>query len=147
MKSGVSVELSKMGGFAKVFGRLNSMSKYMLSTLTKGMPIGKCPHGVSPTKVLKVGELTNVLDDLLKWTKAKVLHLEAERNKLSEKLIGLQFNMEECHVLALQAQDAIASFEPKLQQLSHDILLLEKKVQKKNVLFVFWLLDFETYVA
>lgn len=128
MKIGGLVELSKMRDFAEVFGRLNLMSKYLLYVLAKGMPIGKCPHGVSPTKVLKVGELTNVLDDLLKWTKAKVLHSEAERNKLSEKLIGLQFSMEKCCVLALQAQDAIASSKPELQQLSHDILLLEKKV-------------------
>jgi TPP-dependent trihydroxycyclohexane-1,2-dione (THcHDO) dehydratase len=53
------------------------------------MPRRKSPYGVSPTKVSKVGELTNVLDDLLKQTKAKVLHLEANRSKLSEKLIGL----------------------------------------------------------
>jgi hypothetical protein len=66
------------------------------------MPTSKCPYGVSPTKVSKVGELTNVLDDLLKQTKAKVLHLKANKNKLSEKLIGLKFSMEDRHVPALE---------------------------------------------
>ncbi len=79
------------------------MSKSGLFAPTQAMPTSKCPYGVSPIEVSKVGELTNVLDDLLKQIKAKVLHLEANRSKLFEKLIRLIFSMEDCHILALEA--------------------------------------------
>jgi hypothetical protein len=88
MKSGGSVKLYEMGGFAKVSGSLNSMKTYGLSTLAEIMPTRKCSYGVSPTKVSKVGELTNVLDHLLKRTKVKVLQLEAKKTlvEISQKL-------------------------------------------------------------
>lgn len=76
----------------------------------------------------KVGDFHKFLNDLLKLSKAKVLHLKATRTKLSEKLIRLKFNMEDCQITMLEMQKSITTNECKLQQLVQGIALLEGKV-------------------
>ncbi len=58
----------------------------------------------------------------------KVLHLEAEKAKLSKKLIGLKFNMEYFKSTTLEAYDFISNCEWKFQALNHEVHLLVQKV-------------------
>jgi hypothetical protein len=52
-------------------------------------------YGILPMEFTKVGEIHVFLVDLLKQSNTKVLHMETEKTRLSEKLIRLQFNMED----------------------------------------------------
>jgi hypothetical protein len=60
--------------------------------------------------------------------KEKVLHLEIERSKLSKKLVGLKFNIENRKVFVLKAQNAILQSESQLKWLVHEIQLAKQKV-------------------
>jgi hypothetical protein len=54
-----------------------------------------CPYGVLEIVMTKISEVHNHVQELIKWCKFKILHLEAKRTKLFDKLIGLRFNMED----------------------------------------------------
>ncbi len=43
----------------------------------------------------KISEVHNFVQELIKQCKSKILHLEVDRTKLSNKLVGLKFNMED----------------------------------------------------
>jgi hypothetical protein len=75
-----------------------------------------------------VGDFHKFLDDLLKLSKAKVLHLKPARTKLFEKLVRLKFNMEDCQIATLEMQNSGTTNECKLQQLVQGIALLKGKV-------------------
>jgi hypothetical protein len=60
--------------------------------------------------------------------KEKVLHLEIERSKLLEKLVGLKFNSENQKLVVHEAQNAISQNESQLKWLVHEIQLAEQKV-------------------
>jgi hypothetical protein len=64
-----------------------------------------------------VGDFHKFLDDLLKLSKAKVLHLKPAKTKFFEKLIKLKFNMEDHQITTLEMQNSITTNECKLQQL------------------------------
>jgi len=56
------------------------------------------------------------------------LHLEIERLKLSEKLVGLKFNSENRKLVVDEAQNAILQNESQLKWLVHEIQLAKQKV-------------------
>jgi hypothetical protein len=63
----------------------------------------KCPFGVSTSEILLVGDMHVFLCNLLTIAQTKVSCLEAEKVKLNKKLIGLQFNMDDRKVAAIEA--------------------------------------------
>jgi hypothetical protein len=75
-----------------------------------------------------VGDFHKFFDDLLKLSKAKVLHLKVARTKLFEKLIRFKFNMEDRQIATLEMQNSITTNECKLQQLVQGIAFLKGKV-------------------
>jgi hypothetical protein len=56
IKNGGSIDISNLGAFGEVLGKIDALCKSGFPILTSEMPIGKCPFGVSLAKFLKVGE-------------------------------------------------------------------------------------------
>jgi len=75
-------------------------------------------------EITKVIELHDLSGQVHKSAMLKVLHLEAEKAKLSKKLIGLKFNMEHLKLVALEVYDFITNYEWEFQALNCEVHLL-----------------------
>jgi hypothetical protein len=63
-----------------------------------------CPYGVPLAEIARVHDLVCFLSDLFKGLEHKIVILEGEAKKLSKKLISLKYNMDDCKVVATEAQ-------------------------------------------
>ncbi len=87
------MELFELSGVGEVLCKLSSSPPtFKLEELEL---TSRCPYGILPVEFMKIGEIHIFLFYLLKWSNAKVLHMETKKTSLPEKLIGLQFNMED----------------------------------------------------
>jgi hypothetical protein len=87
------VELFEFSGAGEVSCKL--LNSLPIFKFEKPKPINICMYGILHVEFMKVGKIHVFSVDLLKRSNAKVLHMETDKTKLSKKLIGFQFNMED----------------------------------------------------
>jgi hypothetical protein len=75
--------------------------KFGLPKRTRGK--GTCPYGVPPAKLAQVQDLQSFSNDLFKGLEWKVQHLEGDAKRLSKKLIGLKYIMEDHKAIVVEA--------------------------------------------
>jgi hypothetical protein len=96
MKSGGGTSLDLSGGEAFARVDCNVLFKSLLATKSKKLEPTQvvCSFGVLTIDIAHVVEMHSLLEELLKSTMLEVCCLKGEKAKLSEKLIGIKFNME-----------------------------------------------------
>ncbi len=87
-----------------------------------------CPYGVATNDLKQIENLASFLSKLLKCLQFKVEHLQREKMKMKEKLIGHRFAMANWKRQALQAQEVMISTKSKLQGMMRKIFSFEEEV-------------------
>jgi hypothetical protein len=97
MKSGGSMDMIEFSGGEMCGGVKGDVWKSQLTTVKseRGFKALQmfCPFIVSTSKITQLDEVHKLLGELLKSAMFKVSHLEIEKTKLLEKLIGMKFNV------------------------------------------------------
>jgi len=87
-----------------------------------------CIYGVAANDLKQVKDLASFLFKLLKRLQFKVEHLQHEKMKVGENLIGYRFAMVDQKCQALQAQEVMISTKSKLQGMMQEVFALEEEV-------------------
>ncbi len=84
-----------------------------------------CPYHVLDTNMSKVTKVHDLVHKLLQQRNKKILDLEVEKTKLFEKIIKLNFSMEDQKTTTLDAKNSIALSEHEQKKLVFQVELLE----------------------
>ncbi len=87
-----------------------------------------CLYGVATNDLKQIENLASFLFELLKCSQFKVEHLQHEKMKMKENLIGHRFVMANWKRQALQAQEVMISTKSKLQGMMQKIFAFEEEV-------------------
>jgi len=110
MKSGSGELFGKNGGkgFTKLECKFSNSPLFALNVDASHNQIVVCLYVISNRTMTKVSEMHVLVQEFIKQCKLKVSHVKVKRTKLSEKLIRLNFNMEDWRVVTFDAQNLVA---------------------------------------
>jgi hypothetical protein len=116
LKNG-SIDISKIGQESKKFegDKICATCALKVKMLDIMIDCVQCPFKILKGEIKQVGDMHLLLGDLLQCSHTNVSHLEEENMKFFEKFMGLQFNMEDCKVIAIKAQASTIAIEVQIK--------------------------------
>ena len=88
-----------------------------------------CPYGVSSTDLDLVRGVREVEGEVLLIATSKAKFLEAEYNRISGKLVGFKFTMDDRRSTAKEDEEKVVSFQADFERASKAVLEYELQVR------------------
>lgn len=90
-----------------------------------------CPYGVSSTDLDSIRDVMKVESDILVTASSKLSFLECEYKKISDKLVGFRFTMDDRHGIAKEDEDEVLQLQTLFEKATEAVSELEVQILLK----------------